>query len=63
MRVLVGGSRTKLLKLAQFCAHLRRAGVECRLVRDDAVYRAFPSRQSRTLTSTWRSAASSGGSP
>lgn len=52
MRVLVGGSRTKLIKLAQFCAHLRKAGVECRLVRDDAVYRAFPSRRPADWFST-----------
>lgn len=45
MKVLVGGSSTKLLKLARFCQELRRTGVECRLVRDDAVYRAFPSRR------------------
>lgn len=45
MKLLVGGSRTKLLKLAQFCQELRGAGVECRLVRDDAVYRSFPSRR------------------
>lgn len=45
MKLLVGGSRTKLLKLAQFCQELRGNGVECRLVRDDAVYRSFPSRR------------------
>ena len=45
MKLLVGGSSTKLLKLAQFCQELRGAGVECRLVRDDAIYRGFPSRR------------------
>ena len=45
MKLLVGGSRTKLLKLAQFCQELRRAGVECRLFRDDAIYKSFPSRR------------------
>ncbi|MFM8659302.1 MAG: glycosyltransferase family 4 protein [Candidatus Nitrosotenuis sp.] len=45
MRLLIGGSPSKLFHLREFASTLESFGVECKVVHDSEVYDGFPSRK------------------
>lgn len=45
MRLLIGGSSSKLFHLNEFSANLAKYGIECKVVFDAEIYDGFPSRK------------------
>ena len=45
MKILIGGSPTKMFHLKEFADALTNLGVECKLVVDTDICRGFPSRK------------------
>jgi len=44
MRLLIGGSKSKLFHLKEFCKFLQEYSIECKVVHDIEIYSGFPSK-------------------